>query len=306
VAIAFNINPFQANAELRPRLACEITPEGVIAARGAQSTAEALSFAPLPQGALLAGLKTPNLADPQAVSAALERALTETGTRERALTVVIPDAAARVLLLEFDNFPTKIQEALPIVRFRLRKLLPFEADQAAVSYQVLSRNEEQVRVLAVAMPSAVLTEYEDAVRAAKYEPGAVLPSTLASLAALPTDEAACLVLHCNGLFVTTAITRGNELLLHRTQELPPDEGAFREMAEIVSVAMAYFEDTLHLAPGTVYYSGPGGAVEFARAFGSIFEEPMPRIRDLAPTPATGMTGTIPKGLVAGVTGALAS
>lgn len=306
MAFAFNFNPFKPNAELRPRLACEITPEGVIAGRAAQSAPQALSFAPLPEGALLANWKTANLADPQAVSAALERALTDAGARDRALTVVVPDAVARVLLLDFDTLPTRAQDALPIIRFRLRKLLPFEADHAAISYQVMTRSGEQVRVLAVAMPAAVLAEYESAVRAARYEPGAVLPSTLASLAALPAEEETCLVLHRNGLFVTTAITRGNELLLHRTQELPADESALREMAEIVSVAMAYFEDTLHVPPSTVYYSGPGGASEFAQTFGSIFEEPMPRIRDLAPVPATEITGNIPKGLVAGVTGALAS
>jgi type IV pilus assembly protein PilM len=303
--VAINFSFFKPNAQLRPRLACEITPEGIVVARGAPGAAEVLSFAPLPSGSVQPGWKSANLPDPAAISAALERALNEAGARDRNLTVVIPDASARVLLLDFDTLPPKTQDALPIMRFRLRKLLPFEAEHAAVSYQVMARTNEQLRVMVVAMPASILEEYESVVRAARFEPGVVLPSTLASLAVLPGDEEAALVLHCNGLFVTTAITRGNELLLHRMQELPPDESAFREMAEIVSVAMAYFEDTLHTPPSTVYYSGPGGATEFARAFGSIFDDNMPRIRDLAPMPSTGMTGTIPRGLVAGVTGALA-
>ncbi|MBT9332801.1 hypothetical protein D0Y96_017285 [Acidipila sp. 4G-K13] len=291
---------------MRPHLACEIAPEGVVVARGAPSIPEAFSFAPLERGTVQPGWKSANLTDPAAVSSALERALADAGARERNLTIVVPDAAVRVLLLDFDTLPAKAQEALPILRFRLRKLLPFEAEQAAISYQIMARTEEQLRVMVVAMPAPILAEYESVVRAARFEPGVVLSSTLASLAALPADEEACLVLHCNGLFVTTAITRGNELLLHRMQELPADESAFREMAEIVSVAIAYFEDTLHTPPTTVYYSGPGGAAEFARAFGSIFEERMPRIRDLAPAPSTGVTGALPKGIVAGVTGALAS
>ena len=50
---------------------------------------------------------------------------------------MVPDAAVRVLMLDFDSLPAKVQEAMPIVRFRLRKLMPFEVDDAAVSYQVM-------------------------------------------------------------------------------------------------------------------------------------------------------------------------
>ena len=48
--------------------------------------------------------------------------------RWRDVTVVVPDAAVRVLLLDFDQLPSKAAEALPVVRFRLKKLLPFDAD----------------------------------------------------------------------------------------------------------------------------------------------------------------------------------
>ena len=60
-----------------------------------------------------------------------------------------------------------------------------------------------------------------AVRAAGYEPGVVLPSSLAALAALETTEpvlAACL----SGMSLTTSITSGQDLLLYRTLELPED------------------------------------------------------------------------------------
>ena len=39
------------------------------------------------------------------------------------------------------QLPSKVAEALPVVRFRLKKLLPFDADDAMVSYQVMSSDE---------------------------------------------------------------------------------------------------------------------------------------------------------------------
>jgi type IV pilus assembly protein PilM len=307
VAIPFRI--LSPNTKLRPKLACEITPEGVIAARQQTADEATMSFAPLAAGIVKPGLSEANFTDPAAVTLALQKALGETSPREKPLTLVVPDAAVRVLMLEFDTLPAKAQEALPIVRFRLRKLMPFEVDDAAVSYQVMRQEHGQTHVLVTVMPAAVRAEYEGAVRAAGYEPGVVLPSTLASLAALTTSDAA-LVVNRNGFSLTTAIAAGDELLLHRTQELPADEGQCQEeMVQSVSVARAYFEDTLKASPEVVYYVGPGGAQEFARMLENGVKDEIEdglRVRDLVAGPAMGAAGTMPRGLAAGVTGALAS
>ena len=128
--------------------------------------------------------------------------------RLRDVTVVVPDSAVRVLFVDFDQLPSKAAEALPVVRFRLKKLLPFDADDAMVSYQVMSNEKDAVKLLAVAMPKAVLDEYEAVVLAAGYLPGAVLPSTLAALAGLEEVEAPVLMVNAGLGAVTTAIVQG--------------------------------------------------------------------------------------------------
>jgi len=286
----------------RPRLACDVTPDGVVAARLGDAEQTTTAFAPLFPGALTPGLNTPNIVDKPAVVAALTRALDAVEGRDKRLTIVVPDAAARVLLLDFDTLPTKPAEAIPVVRFRLRKLVPFEVDDAAISYQIMQQTAAEIRALVTVMPHDVLAEYEEAVRLAGYEPGVVLPSTLASLAALVQSEPALLV-NVNGNSVTTAITRGDDLLLHRTVELPGD-GILRdeELRHAVTVSVAYFEDTLSSIPDAVFYAGPGGAPELTR----VLELEQFRVRDLITAAVAGNGNTVPKGLMAGVSGALAS
>jgi type IV pilus assembly protein PilM len=305
--IANRIFPSEADA-LRPRLACEITSAGVVAARpGAGEQAIVSSFAPLRPGVLAAGLKPPNFSDRAAVAGALRQALDEIKVRETKITVVIPDAAVRVLLLDFDLLPSKTAEALPIIRFRLRKLVPFEVDDAAVSYQIMPGKPGLVRVIVAVSPAVVLAEYESAVREAGYEPGVVLPSTLAALAAIATDEPS-LVINRNGASVTTAITRQNELLLHRTLELTekdllPEENSFHapeELQQSVSVAVAYFEDTLESPPRQLLSCGVGGPEELIRLLGDAHIA----VRDLVATPHGNKA--MPCGILAGVVGALAS
>ena len=209
----------------RPRLACELFPGGVVAGRSPEPglPLAAVAKADLPESAVVPGLRPGNVADRVAVIAAVRRVLEHVGGRSNArnadLTLVIPDAAVRVLLLDFDSLPGKLSEALPIVRFRLKKLVPFDTDQAMVSFQVMSTSRSMLRVLAVAIPRDVLSEYESVVREAGFEPGAVLPSTLAALGALSEGEGASLVINAHPQGVTTAIVRAGILLLHRAIEL---------------------------------------------------------------------------------------
>ncbi len=313
---------------LRPALACEITPLGVLAARQDSTVGLATQFVPIPATALQPGWKTPNVLErPQlvgalrtAVGAVAERGRQLPGGRtlpaNRALTLIVPDATVRVLLLDFDALPSKRGEALAILRFRLRKLVPFETEDAAITYQVMSTTTEGVRVLVVVIPRDVLLEYESVVREAGFIPGVVLPSTLAATPLLGAEPA--LLVNHNGTTLTTTILRGQELLLHRALDfggmeepvtdaparLPRSaEGKAREEEEdirqSVSVALAYFEDTLALAANEIFYIGPGTA----EAFHAMLGEPTIAVRDLGPAPEL-PSRTVSRSMLAPVAGAL--
>lgn len=319
MSIVRRIFPSDTDA-LRPRLACEITPGGVLAARPGpvtevgQAQDVITQFAPLRLGVLAPGLKAPAMTDRAAVAAAIGQALEPIAERTKKVTVIVPDAAVRVLLLDFDTLPTKTSDVLPILRFRLRKLVHFDVEDAAISWQVLPKDGEDsvIRTVVAVMPAPVRAEYEDAVREAGYEPGAVLSSSLAALAAVPGDDAA-LVVNRNANCITTAIARGPQLLLFRTLELDNEldkagqngadgAGEARDVAELqqtVSVAMAYYEDTLASTAHTIYSVGPGGAAELDR----LLALPGVRVRDLIPSRDGNGAAT---GMLAPVVGALAS
>jgi type IV pilus assembly protein PilM len=311
----------------------------------------------------------------------VRKALEAVCLRSREVTLVVPDASVRVLLLDFDELSTKPAEALSVVRFRLKKLLPFDADDAAVSYQVMATAKDSLQVLAVAMPRELLADYELVVREAGFEPGAILPSTLAALAGLPEGEAPMLVVNAGRDGVTTAIVKAGVLLLHRTVDLGADQRADQraaatqlasaiqvplvnrersaeewarqepadfdeqdnvaatvettlikqeieeeimqeiaeessftesadEVAQAVSVAAAYFEDTLESPPSGIHAAGTLGAKALIALLdeahvGPFAVKEMLRSQMLGPGAASaGSPGGVPLGWLAGVRGAL--
>ena len=105
----------------RPRIACEISAERVVAGRAAEGarTLEAASAQAVPDGALAPGLQAANVNVREALVSALRDALSAVAGRSRDVCLVIPDATTRIMLLDFDTLPAKQEEADAVVRFRL-------------------------------------------------------------------------------------------------------------------------------------------------------------------------------------------
>lgn len=285
----------------RPPAAVELSPSGVLAAALTGSgDAPVYAFVPLPQGALVPGIGEPNIRS-EAVSDAIRSALNMVSPRTRAVTLVLPDTAVRVFVLDFDSLPGRAADAIPVLRFRLRKMVPFEVEHAGVSYQVLTQDPNEWRVLTAVLPGPILAEYEAAVRGAGYEPGAVLPSSLAALEAIDSMEAV-LAANLSPLALTTSIANGRDLLLHRTLDLP-EEPSLRlsEIQRGIAVAAAYFEDKLQAPARTLHYAGSYDAAEFA----SWIDNPELTVVDLAPRPETGAATSLGHANIAGAAGALA-
>jgi type IV pilus assembly protein PilM len=286
----------------RPPAAVELSPEGVLAgALPGSGDAPVYASAPLPPGALIPGIGEPNIQAVDAVVEAIRSALNQVSPRTRAVTLILPDTAARVFILDFDSLPARAAEAIPVLRFRLRKMVPFDVEHAGVSYQVLSQGKTEWRVLTAVLPGPILAEYEAAVRSAGYEPGAVLPSSLAALDAIDSMEAV-LAANLSPLSLTTSIANGSDLLLHRTLDLPENPALrLSEIQRGIAVAAAYFEDKLQAPARTLHYAGCYETAEFAR----WIDSPELTVVDLAPRPETGLATKLGHASVAAAAGALA-
>ncbi len=309
MASFLNKTKLTASTAGRPPAAIEIAPEGVLAAahpavrRGASEPAQGnvYAFVSLPTGAIVPAIDEPNLRAPEAVTAAIRSALDEISPRSRSVTVVLPDTLVRVFVLDFDSLPAKPAEAIPVVRFRLRKMVPFEVEHAGVSYQILSQTESEWKVLAAVVPGPILTEYEAAVRSAGYEPGAVLSSSLAALEAFESIEAV-MAANLSARSITTTIATGQELLLYRTLDLPQDSAhRVAEIQRSIAVASAYFEDKLGSRPRILHYAGVQDPSEFAATIGDSDLT----VVDWASRPGEGAMTALPQTNYAGVVGALA-
>ncbi len=292
--------PHTAKSESRPRLACEITAGSVIAARADDGRAlDVYTARTLPTGTLAPNLTVANVADGNALRQTLADALATVGGRSRDVTAVLPDAAARVVLLDFDTLPEKRQDADAVVRFRLKKSLPFDVDKAAVAFESAPA-EGGVRVVAAVTLASVLQEYEAAFRDVGYQPGVVMPAMLAALGPLDT-AAPILVIKVDATTTGVAIVEGGQLLLVRTLENASAGIDPQRLAEEVYPSLVFFQDTYGKRVERILVGGVVGVEQVGPA---LLEQTGIHAQELVAAAQVGSTGSVPRSLLAGVVGAL--
>lgn len=279
-------------------LACEIAPGRVSAARAGSGGVESASARTISVDAVTPALSGDNFPRRDEVKAAIADVLASVGIRGKDVIVVIPDSAVRVVLLDFETLPDKKEDAEGVIRFRLKKSLPFDVDKAKISYEVGRRSAGLKVVVAVALPE-VVEQYESLLSEQGLQPGIVVPSTLAALGAVDASKPT-LVLKVDSQTTTVSIVDSGQLLLFRTLEGGTNAVTGERIAEDVYPSLVFLQDTYGLSVERVLVAGVPNLAEIAPV---LEQQTGARVRELVDSSITSAQGAT-RGELAGVVGAL--
>jgi type IV pilus assembly protein PilM len=288
----------------KPKLACEVAADRVLAGRVSErgDTVEVCAAGELSPGCLVPDLTETNLKDRNGVSKVIRETLGAVSGKSRDVIAVLPDTAVRVALLDFETLPTNRQEAEGVVRFRLKKSLPFDVEKAKVSYHTQTATGG-LRVIAAVGLNSVIEDYESVFRDAGYTPGVVLPSMLAALGATQAEKPA-MVVKVDARTASIAILQGQQLLLFRTLENAWGVKITGEqLGEEVYPSIVFFQDTYHLNLEQIYVAGLADSA----AIPALSAQTGVAVQELVSSAQLGSSfGAVPKWRMAGVVGALLS
>jgi len=208
----------------------------------------------LPERGLAASPSAPNIMKPQLYQAALARPK----SKQAHSALVIPDYAVRMAVLDFEQFPSGETERNALLRFRLRKSVPFPIDEARLSYSIQFTNEKLVEVLVVAIARPILEDYERIFLDAGYRLGMVLPSVVATLPLCDvTERGVTLLAKATGFTLSVVLLEPGRVRLMRcvdlasgeevagiTQERATSQESAQVLLPLLQQTLAYAEDQL--------------------------------------------------------------
>jgi type IV pilus assembly protein PilM len=241
-----------------PHLAIEFAPDRVAAARWKGTSVDEFTVETLPPAALVPSAVEPNVVNVSALKTAMANIVSRLRARDQDVALILPDPVIRVFVQHFDEFPRSPQEAVPMLRWKLKKSIPFDADETVISYMRQPARAEGIDIVTALARLRIVREYEALAEDASLFPGVILSSSLAAISLLG-DKKATLLARVSGVALTTVIVRAGVLCGFRCTELPVHSGDITPkilLDEIYPVA-AYYQDTWGEGIGSVRLAGLG-------------------------------------------------
>ncbi len=204
----------------------------------------------LPERGAMASPAAANLLKPQLYRDALARVAPGPLSKRTAAALVIPDYAVRMAMIDLEQFPPGEPERLALLRFRLRKTVPFPIDEAQLAYSVQLNQPNHIEVLAVAIARPILDEYEALLTSAGYRVGVVTPSSIAALRLCSGAERGLTILaKAASSTLTVLLLEGGLVRLVRCLDLTVGEGEepprdHETVLPVLQQTLAYAEDQI--------------------------------------------------------------
>ncbi|HEV1993485.1 MAG TPA: hypothetical protein VGR03_04060 [Candidatus Acidoferrum sp.] len=254
-------------------LSIEVAPERIAAARWSRTgSLDGYAVESLPVGALIPSAVEANIVNGAAVKAAVANVCDRLRSRDEDVAMILPDTVIRVFVQHFEDFPRSAAEAVPMLRWKLKKSVPFESDETLISYMRQAPREAGVDVVTALARLRIIREYESLVEGIGLHPGVVLSSSLAAISLLE-DRKPTLLARVSGSTLTTAIVRRGVLCGYRCTELPAQGANLtpQMLLEEVFPVAAYYQDTWQEAIQSVRVAGFGTRLpEFVRTLEDEF------------------------------------
>jgi type IV pilus assembly protein PilM len=242
-----------------PPLAIEISAERIAGARWSRANSiEDVVVEELPAGAIVPSAVEPNVVNVAAVHDALSKVCDRLHAKDDEATLIIPDPVVRVFVQHFDEFPRSPQEALPILRWRLKKSVPFAIEETLISYMRQAPRDGGVDIVTALSRERIVREYDSLTESVSLHAGVILSGSLACLA-LVDNEKPILMARVSNTALTTAIVRNGVLCGFRCTELPAsgNELTPRMFSDEIFPLAAYHQDTWHEPVHAVRLGGLG-------------------------------------------------
>jgi len=154
----------------RKSIGVSLSSDGVAFARligpASSPRLERVSRRSFPSGTLRFSLREKNILNAALFHETLREARNSLLCPARRVFLTLPDTVGRVLLLDVEERFRSRSEALDILRWKLKKKIPFESSEIHLDYQNLATRDSGAQVVMVVLVArSVIEQYEDALAA---------------------------------------------------------------------------------------------------------------------------------------------
>jgi Tfp pilus assembly PilM family ATPase len=183
----------------------------------------------IPDGVLDLAMITDNISQVEAFKTFLEPRLKCFTDKKRRVSLLLPDIIAKVSIFDFEKLPAKREEITELVKWKLKKAMPFDTEEAKIVYKKLTSvdgAETKTSLLVAVIKSTILEQYERIFEDFHFNAGLIDLSSfnLVNLCgflnpAMARDARNYLILNVAETYYTMNIIRRGSMIFYRAKSV---------------------------------------------------------------------------------------
>ena len=239
---------------------------------------EAYRVQAVPEHAVGATIFRPNLGSLEEMTRDARELFDKSATKPGRVSLILPDNLAKVSIVTLPERPATRKALREMLRFKLRRSVPFRLEDAAISSWGLPGAGPELHLLVAVMLRSVVEQYEAALAAAGARPGLVdlCTPSLFNLVRGELEKAVAggpdaALLNCTRNYFTLMIVRADRVVFFRCKTYAAGEeadvaGRLAVMGRELTSSFSYYEQKL---------SGAGIGTVFVRAVSPGVDDVLP-------------------------------
>jgi len=264
----------------------QLTLVRVALRRRSRPVLESFRIQQAPEHAVGATIFKPNLGSLADLTRQARELFESSGTKPGKVSLILPDNLAKVSIVTLPERPATRKQLREMLRFKLRRSVPFRLEEAAISSWALPGPGPELNLLVAVMLRSVVEQYEAAFEAAGARPGLVdlcTPSLFnlarPGIAKAVSSGADAALLNCTRNYFTLMIVRADRVVFFRCKTYAGGEeadasGRLAVMARELTSSLSYYADKL---------GGSGVGTVFVRAVSPGLDEVVPVLERIGVT-----------------------
>lgn len=257
-----------------PAVACEISRQAVSLVRldsKQSNVVDRFAVIPLPPGLIVPSLTRPNIASVPDFVIAMKSAIAKAEAKSMKMSLAIPDASAKSAIHIMDTIPSNENERQQLLKWKLKKTVPFNVEEAHLSYWEKKASDGKHVLLTVCISREVLNQYEDAFQRMGIQMGYITLSSFAAFEFLArldpevvqksvlllrigaTDSSSLIMQEGRVSFFRHAERNEYEELTTTAKPPKPTKTQYQEIYDELYPCVIYYQDKLSSQPLTKIY-----------------------------------------------------
>jgi Tfp pilus assembly PilM family ATPase len=199
----------------------------------------------LPRNVVQPSLNERNIIGKEVLSEEFLKAVSKLKVECKDIALVFPEMSQKTFTFSFDSLPGSPHEMEQIIRFRIKKKMPFLPEDAKISYDLISK-DSKMRVIAILARIYIIKEYEEFFRQFGFNVRTIVPPSVGLMNLLDDGSRKnCFLLNVEQDSFSLSVFKDFEFILYRQKNFNFGDSGAGGIQDKVEDVFQEVENTLN-------------------------------------------------------------